>query len=229
VETVEKTKNGVKVTVSNDGEETEINAEQALVAIGFRPNSSELGLEEIGVKLDEKGNIIVDDTMSTNVSGVWAIGDVTGKLLLAHVASTQGILCADAITGKNTRPINYTMVPSATFCHPQVASFGMTEEEAQEAGYEVKVGKFLFRPNGKALGLAEPDGFVKIITDAKYGEILGASLIGPEVSELLPELTLAQKMEMTAEEIATNIHTHPTLSEVLMEAAEAAIGKPIHM
>ncbi len=229
VDSVEKTKKGVKVTITSDDGQKTIEAEQALVAIGFRPNTAGLGFEDAGVDLDEKGNVIINEKMATNVSGIWAVGDVTGKLLLAHVASTQGILCADAIAGEEIRPINYKMVPSATYCHPQVASFGMTEDEAKEAGYEVKVGKFLFRPNGKALGLAEPDGFVKLVVDAKYGEILGASLIGPEVSELLPELTLAQKMEMTAEEIATNIHAHPTLSEVLMEAAEAVIGKPIHM
>ena len=229
VESVEKTEAGVKVTVSSDESQTVIEAEQALVAIGFRPNTSGLGLEEIGVKLDQKGNVIVDESMATNVPGIWAVGDVTGKLLLAHVASTQAILCADAIAGKETHPINYKMVPSATYCHPQVASFGMTEEEAKDAGFDVKVGKFPFRPNGKALGLAEVEGFAKIIVDAKYGEILGASLIGPEVSELLPELTLAQKMELTAEEIAHNIHAHPTLSEVLMEASEAIIGSPIHM
>jgi dihydrolipoamide dehydrogenase len=229
VESVEKTGSGVKVTVSTSDGQTVIEAEQALVAIGFRPNSAGLGLEETGVRLDEKGNVIVDETMATSVPGIWAVGDVTGKLLLAHVASKQAILCADAIAGKEIHPIDYKMVPSATYCHPQVASFGMTEDEARESGYEVKVGKFLFRPNGKALGMAEPDGFAKIVVDAKYGEILGASLIGPEVSELLPELTLAQKMEMTAEEIANNIHAHPTLSEVLMEAAEAVIGTPIHM
>ena len=229
VESVEKTENGVKVTVSNEDNQIVIEAEQALVAIGFRPNTAGLGLEKVGVSVDKKGNIIIDEKMATNVPGIWAVGDVTGKLLLAHVASSQGIVCADAIAGKETHPINYKMVPSATYCHPQVASFGMNEEEAKEAGYEVKVGKFPFRPNGKALGLGEVDGFAKIIVDAKYGEILGASMIGPEVSELLPELTLAQKMELTAQEIAHNIHAHPTLSEVLMEAAEAVIGTPIHM
>jgi len=229
VESVEKTESGVKVTVSGSEGQTVIEAEQALVAIGFRPNTAGLGLEEAGVKLDDRGNVVVDEAMATSVSGIWAVGDVTGKLLLAHVASKQGIICADAIAGKEIHPINYKMVPSATYCHPQVASFGLTEDEAREAGFEIKVGKFLFRPNGKALGMAEPDGFAKIVVDAKYGEILGASLIGPEVSELLPELTLAQKMELTAEEIAQNIHAHPTLSEVLMEAAEAVIGTPIHM
>lgn len=228
VEGIETNEKGVSVKLSSNGEERTLEAEQALVAIGFRPNSSNLGLEDIGAEVDEKGFIKVDDRMSTNISGIWAIGDVTGKLLLAHVASTQGILCADAIAGKETNVINYKMVPKATYCQPQVASFGMTEAEAQKAGYEVKVGRFPFQANGKALGLAEGKGFVKLITDAKYGEILGAHMIGPEVSELLPELTLAQRMEMTAEEIAQNIHAHPTLSEVLMEAAEAVNGSAIH-
>jgi len=229
VETIETNAKGVSVRISGNGEEKTIEAEQVLVAIGFRPNSSGIGLEDIGVSLNEHKFINVDDRLATNIPGIWAVGDVTGKLLLAHVASTQGILCADAIAGKETHPINYQMVPSATYCQPQVASFGMSEAEAKEAGYEIKVGKFPFQANGKALGLAEGSGFVKLVADAKYGELLGAHLIGPEVSELLPELTLAQRMEMTVEEIAHNIHTHPTLSEALMEAAEAVNGNAIHM
>ena len=229
VESVESSDSGVKVTVSSSDGTRVLEAEQALSAIGFRSNTAGLGLAETGVKLDARSNVEVDDQMATNVPGVWAIGDVTGKLLLAHVASTQGILCADAMAGKETAPINYQMVPSATYCQPQVASFGMTEKQAQKAGYEVKVGRFPFSANGKALGLGEITGFAKIITDAKYGEILGAHMVGPEVSELLPELTLAQRMEMTAREIASNIHTHPTLSEVLMEAAEGAEGQSIHI
>ncbi len=229
VETIETNANGVSVKISSNGKEKIIKAEQVLVAIGFRPNSSGIGLEDVGISWNENKFINIDDRQATNVPGIWAIGDVTGKLLLAHVASTQGILCADAIANKETHPINYQMVPRATFCQPQVASFGMTETEAKKAGYEIKIGKFPFQANGKALGLAEGNGFVKLITDAKYGELLGAHLIGPEVSELLPELTLAQRMEMTAEEIAHNIHTHPTLSEVLMEAAESVSGSAIHM
>ena len=229
VETIETNANCVSVKISSNGKEKIIKAEQVLVAIGFRPNSSGIGLEDVGISWNENKFINIDDRQATNVPGIWAIGDVTGKLLLAHVASTQGILCADAIANKETHPINYQMVPRATFCQPQVASFGMTEAEAKEAGYEIKIGKFPFQANGKALGLAEGNGFIKLITDAKYGELLGAHLIGPEVSELLPELTLAQRMEMTAEEIAHNIHTHPTLSEVLMEAAESVSGSAIHM
>jgi len=225
VESVETTSSGVKVKVSSADGEKVLEAEQALAAIGFRANSADLGLEQVGVKLDEKGNVQVDDRMSTNIKGIWAIGDVTGKLLLAHVASKQGVICADAMAGRETENINYKMTPSATYCQPQVAWFGMTEKEAKDAGYEVKVGKFPFSANGKALGLSEHTGFAKIISDAQYGEILGAHMVGPEVSELLPELTLAQRMEMTAREIAGNIHAHPTLSEVLMEAAEGIEGQ----
>jgi dihydrolipoamide dehydrogenase len=229
VESVETTTDGVLVKVSGESGEKTLAAEQALVAIGFRPNSSGLGLEEAGVSLDGKGNIQINERQETNIPGIWAIGDVTGKLLLAHVASTQGILCADALAGKDTTPINYQNIPHATYCQPQVASFGMSEAAAKKAGLEIKIGHFPFQANGKALGLGELVGFIKIISDAQYGEILGAHLIGPEVSELLPELTLAQKMELTAEEIAHNIHAHPTLSEVILEAAEAIEGQSIHI
>ncbi|HZU87091.1 MAG TPA: dihydrolipoyl dehydrogenase [Anaerolineaceae bacterium] len=220
---------GAKVVVSTpDGEKT-LEAEQALLAIGFKPNSAGLGLEEVGVKLGPRGHVEVDERMATNVPGIWAIGDLTGKLLLAHVASTMGIIAAENIAGVETTTIDYVMVPRATYCQPQIASFGLTEAQAKEAGHEIKVGRFNFQANGKALGLGEGSGFAKIITDAKYGELLGAHLIGPEVSELLPELTLAQRMELTTAEIARNIHAHPTLSEVLMEAAENAEGHSIHM
>ncbi|NPV41026.1 MAG: dihydrolipoyl dehydrogenase [Anaerolineae bacterium] len=229
VEAVEKSKDGVIVKVSGDGGQKSIEAEQALVAIGFRPNSAGLGLEEAGVKLDGKGFIQVDEKLATNVPGIWAIGDVTGKLLLAHLASAQGILCADALAGRQVNPINYQNVPHATYCQPQVASFGLSEAQAKASGKEIKVGRFPFQANGKALGLGETTGFIKIISDAKYGEILGAHIIGPEASELLPELTLAQQMELTAEEIARNIHAHPTLSEVVMEAAEAVEGQSINI
>jgi len=229
VESIERTTGGIQVHVSGTNGQKILQAEQALVAIGFRPNSDGLGLKELGVTLDEKGNIQTDDRMATNITGVWAIGDVTGKMLLAHVASAQGILCADAIAGRKTSPINYQNIPRATYCQPQVASFGLSEEQAKQSGIDIKVGRFPFQANGKALGLAEGGGFVKIIADAKYGEILGAHMIGPEVSELLPELTLAQQMEMTAEEIAKNIHAHPTLSEAIMEAAESVEGKSIQI
>ncbi len=226
---VEKNDHGVVVKVSGpDGEKT-LEADQALVAIGFKPNSANLGLESAGVELTERGFVKVDERMATNVPGIWAIGDVTGKLLLAHVASAQAMVCAESIAGVETVTLDYTMMPRATFCQPQVASFGLTEAQAREKGFEVKVGRFNFQANGKALGLGDYAGFVKVIVDARYGEILGAHLIGPEVSELLPELTLAQRMELTPAEIGRNVHTHPTLSEVLMEAAHDAMGHPIHM
>lgn len=228
---VETTDAGVRVRVSpGEGKEEKVlEAEQAMIAIGFRPNTKDLGLEGVGVKLDQRGFIQIDERMATSVPGIYAIGDVTGQLLLAHVASAQGIVAAENIAGAETITLNYKMMPRATYSHPQVASFGYTEAEAKEKGYEVKIGRFPFQPNGKALGLGDYAGFVKIITDAKYGEILGAHLVGPDVSELLPELTLAQRMEMTTAEIARNVHAHPTLSEVLMEAAEAAEGHAIHI
>ncbi len=229
VQKVETTDSGVKVTVSAGADEQVLEAEQVLVAIGFKPNSAELGLNEVGVELSERGFIKIDARMATNVPGIWAIGDVTGQLLLAHVASAQGVVCAEHIAGVETVELNYTMMPRATYCHPQVASFGYTEAQAKEKGYDVKIGRFPFQPNGKALGLGDYQGFVKIITDTKYDEILGAHMIGPDVSELLPELTLAQRMEMTTAEIARNVHAHPTLSEAVMEAAEAAEGHAIHI
>ncbi|BAJ62039.1 MULTISPECIES: dihydrolipoyl dehydrogenase [Anaerolinea] len=229
VQSVETTESGVRVVVSGESGEKTLEAEQALLAIGFKPNSRDLGLEEVGVKVNERGFIEVDERMATSVPGIWAIGDVTGKLLLAHVASAQGIACAEAIASLPVQPIDYRMIPRATYCQPQVASFGLTEAQAKEAGYSVKVGRFPFQPNGKALGLGDYTGFVKIIVDEKHGEILGAHMIGPEVTELLPELTLAQRSELTIEEVARNIHAHPTLSEVIMEAAEAALGHAIHI
>jgi dihydrolipoamide dehydrogenase len=229
VEAVEASKKGVKVKLSAEGKETTLEAEQALVAIGFRPNSAGLGLEEVGVMLGERGFIEIDGKMQTNVPGIWAIGDVTGKLMLAHVGSAMGIVCAENIAGVETVTLDYEMMPRATYCQPQVASFGLTEAQAKERGYNVKIGRFPFQPNGKALGLGDYQGWVKIVVDEKYGEILGAHMIGPEVTELLPELTLARMMELTPHEIARNVHAHPTLSEVLMEAAHAATGQAIHM
>lgn len=229
VQSVETTDQGVRVKVSDGSIEKVLEAEQALVAIGFKPNTQDLGLEAAGVELNERGFIKIDERMATNVPGIWAIGDVTGQLLLAHVASAMGIVAAENIAGVPTVKLDYRMMPRATYCQPQVASFGLTEAQAREQGYEVKIGRFPFQPNGKALGLGDYAGFVKIVTDAKYGEILGAHMIGPEVTELLPELTLAQSMELTIEEIARNVHAHPTLSEVIMEAAHAAAGHAIHI
>jgi dihydrolipoamide dehydrogenase len=229
VESVEATSTGVKVKVSAEGKETVLEADQALVAIGFRPNSKGLGLEEVGVKISDRGFVEVNEKMQTNVPGIWAIGDVTGKLMLAHVGSAMGIICAENIAGAETITLDYEMMPRATYCQPQIASFGITEAQAKERGLTVKIGRFPFQANGKALGMGDYGGFVKIVVDEKYGELLGASMIGPEVTELLPELTLARMMELTPHEIARNVHAHPTLSEAIMEAAHGAEGNAIHI
>jgi dihydrolipoamide dehydrogenase len=229
VQDIEITDDRVGVTVATeDDEEDVLEAERALIAIGVRPNSENLGLEDAGVDT-ERGNIVVDDHMRTNVSGVYAIGDVTGKMALAHVASAQGIIAVETIAGEETRSLDYDAVPRCTYCQPQVASFGITEAQAIEKGHEVEVGRFPFRPNGKALALGDRDGFVKIVADAATGEILGAHLVGPEVTELLPELVLARTWELTPEEIARSVHAHPTLSEALREAAHGVFGEPIHI
>ena len=228
VESVQATATGVQVKVSAEGKETVLEADQALVAIGFRPNSKGLGLEEVGVKISERGFVEINEKMQTNVPGIWAIGDLTGKLMLAHVGSAMGIICAENIAGAETVTLDYEMMPRATYCMPQIASFGITEAQAKERGLAVKTGRFPFQANGKALGMGDYGGFVKIVVDEKYGEILGASMIGPEVTELLPELTLAHMMELTPHEIARNVHAHPTLSEAIMEAAHGATGNPIH-
>ncbi|MEL7637782.1 MAG: dihydrolipoyl dehydrogenase [Anaerolineaceae bacterium] len=229
VKSITKTETGTSVLLEGDKGEETIESEITLVAIGFKPNSQGIGLEEAGVELDKRGFVQIDDRMATNVPGIWAIGDLTGKLLLAHAASAMGQICAENIAGQEQRKLDYRMIPRAVFSDPQVASFGYTEEQAKEAGFDVKVGRFNFIANGKALGLAQGTGFAKIITDAKYGELLGATLVGPEVSELLPELVLAQANELTVEEIAHSVHIHPTLSEAIMEAAEVALGRPIHI
>lgn len=229
VEAVETTKTGVKVTVSAEGATKTLEGEQALVAIGFRPNSKGLGIEEAGVKIDERGFVEIDEKMATNVPGIWAIGDLTGKLMLAHVGSAMGMVCAENIANHETVTLDYEMMPRATYCSPQVASFGITEAQAKERGLNIKIGRFPFLANGKALGLGDYAGWVKLVVDEKFGEILGATMVGPEVTELLPELTLAHMMELTPAEIARNVHAHPTLSETLMEAAHAAEGNPIHI
>lgn len=229
VESLEVKKGKVEVTVSSEDGEKTLEGDQTLIAIGFTPNSHNFGLEDLGVELDDRDFVKIDERMATNVPGIWAIGDVTGKMMLAHVGSAMGIIAAENIAGVETITLNYEMMPRVTFCQPQVASFGMTEEQAAERGFEVKVGRFPFQANGKALGLGEPVGWCKLITDAKYGEILGAHLIGPEVTELLPELTISQMMELTPAEISRNVHAHPTLTEVLMEAAHDAEGHSINI
>lgn len=229
VKTVETTNTGVRVTVENAEGTLVLEAEQALMATGFKPNTNGLGLEEIGVELTERKFIKIDDAFATNIPSIRAVGDVTGKFMLAHVASRQGVLCAEAIAGKPIEEMNYVMVPRATFCQPQAASFGYTEAQAVELGKPIKVGKFPFLANGKALGLGDYAGFAKIIIDEESKKLLGAHLVGPEVSELLPELTLAQANGLSIEVIANNIHAHPTLNEALMEAAESALGQAIHL
>jgi len=229
VEKIDSSKAGVQVRIAGEAGTQMVEAEQALVAIGFKPNSGGLGLEAAGVKLDERGAIEIDERMATSVPGIWAIGDVTAKLMLAHVASAMGIICAENIAGAETTTLEYHNLPRAIYSQPQVASFGLTEAQARAQGLEYTLGRFNFQANGKALGMGDYAGWVKILREARYGEILGAHLIGPEVTELLPELTLAQQMELTPAEIARNVHAHPTLSEVLMEAAHAAEGHSIHM
>jgi dihydrolipoamide dehydrogenase len=225
---------GVTVTVRNlkSNEEQILQADRVLMAIGVQPNTEQLGLAAAGVQLDSRGFVEINEVMRTNIPHIYAIGDCAGKLALAHVASAMALVAAESIAGVPTQPIpadRYLFMPRATYCDPQVASLGYTEAQAKAKGYEVKVGKFPFLPNGKAQALGARTGFVKLITDARYGEILGAHLVGPQVTELLPELSLAQMMEITPSEIARNVHAHPTLSEVLMEAAHAVEGHPIHL
>jgi dihydrolipoamide dehydrogenase len=219
----------VTVTVSKDGKTSELEADKVMQSIGFVPNVVGIGLDKAGVKLSERKAIEIDDYMHTSVPHIYAIGDVTMKLQLAHVAEAQGVVAAETIAGAPTVTLgDYRMMPRATFCQPQVASFGLTEQQARDEGYDVKVAKFPFTANGKAHGLGEPGGFVKIIADAKYGELLGGHLIGHDVSELLPELTLAQKWDLTVNELTRNVHTHPTLSEALQECFHGLAGHMIN-
>ncbi|MPM48270.1 Dihydrolipoyl dehydrogenase [bioreactor metagenome] len=231
VKNVEDTGAGVRITVepSAGGEQQVLEADKMLSAFGFAPRTQGYGLENTGVALTQRGAIEIDDYMRTNVPGVYAIGDVTAKLMLAHTAEAMGVVAAETIAGAETMPINYDMIPHATYCQPQIAAFGYTEEKAKELGYNVKVAKFPFSANAKANGLNEGVGFVKIVADATYGEILGAHMIGPEVTELLPELVLAQTWDLTAEEIGRTVHAHPTLSEAIKEAAEGIGGHMINL
>jgi dihydrolipoamide dehydrogenase len=226
------TDDGVAVQIrhAGSGEEQVLTAEMVLVAIGIRPNSTHLGLDSVGIKVDERGFVPVDGLMRTGASGIYAIGDLTGKLPLAHVASAQGVVAAEHIAGHSPQPIeDYAFMPRCTYCHPQVASLGLTEVQAKDRGHDINVSRFPFQANGKALALADREGFVKIIADAASGELLGVHMIGPEVTELLPELALARALEATAEEIARTVHAHPTLSEAIMEAAHGVEGRPIHI
>ena len=187
-----------------------------------------LGLKEAGVALDERGRVVIDDHFATTVKGVYAIGDVTGKLMLAHVAEAMGIVAAETLAGAETMPVEYDFVPRATYCQPQIGSFGYSEAQAKEKGYDVKTATFPFSANGKAQGLGEAIGFVKVIADAEHNEIIGAAMIGPDVTEQLPVLTLAQKWDLTADEVARNVFAHPTLSEAVKEAVHGITGHMIN-
>jgi len=229
VESISDSDSAVTVTVSKDGRSEELKAEKVLQAIGFAPNVEGYGLDKAGVKLTERKAIGISDYMRTNVPHIYAIGDVTGLLQLAHVAEAQGVVAAETIAGAETLALgDYRMFPRATFCQPQVASFGLTEQQARAEGYDVLVAKFPFTANAKAHGVGDPSGFVKLIADAKHKELLGGHLIGHDVSELLPELTLAQKWDLTANELARNVHTHPTMSEALQECFHGLIGHMIN-
>ena len=229
VDAVAETATGVQVTVSRAGTTQVIEADKLLQAIGFAPNVTGYGLENTGVALTARGAVDVDGRGRTNVPGIYAIGDVTAKLMLAHAAESMGVIAAETIAGAETMELDFVMIPRATFCQPQVASFGWTEEQARERGFDVRVAKFPFTANGKSNGLGDTVGFVKILNDARYGELLGAHLIGPEVTELLPELTLAQQWDLTVHEVARNVHAHPTLSEAVKEAVHGLAGHMINM
>ena len=229
VEGVRPSQNDVTLTVRTaDGGIREVTGEVALMAIGVQANVENLGLENAGVTL-EKGNVGVDVDYRTNVAGLYAIGDVIGPPWLAHVASAEGIHCVDAIAGRNPAPLDYSSVPGCTYCQPQIASVGLTEEKARAAGHELRIGRFPFRPLGKAVAIGESEGIVKLIFDAKYGELLGAHIMGSEATELIAELVVAKTLETTGEGLFRTIHAHPTLSEAVMEAAAAAYGEAINI
>ncbi len=219
----------VTVVVSKDGKTEELKAAKVLQAIGFAPNVEGYGLDKAGVALNEHKGVGINEYMRTSVPHIYAIGDVTAYLMLAHVAEAMGVVAAETIAGAETLALgDCRMLPRATFCQPQVASFGLTEQQARDEGYDVKVVKFPFTANGKAHGLGDPSGFVKLVADATHGELLGGHLIGHDVSELLPELTLAQKWDLTASELARNVHTHPTMSEALQECFHGLTGHMIN-
>ncbi len=218
-----------RTTQQGETQPQTLEVERVLLAAGFQPNSGDLGLEVLGVTINQRGFIGIDDRMQTNVPGIYAIGDVTGKVPLAHVASAQGEVAAEAIAGHPEITLDYNAMPRCTYSNPQVASMGLTEAQAREGGREVRVGKFPFRPNGKAQALNELDGQIKIIADAASGEILGVQMIGADVTELIGEFSLARSLESTPFELARSVHPHPTLSEVIAEAALNVEGHAIHM
>ena len=219
---------GVKVTVEKDGAQQMLDCDQVLVAIGIQPNVEDIGLETVGIATDRTG-IVVDEKMATNVAGIYAIGDVNGKMPLAHVASAQAAIAVETIAGLETQSLDYVYMPRATYCMPQIASFGLTEAEARAQGKDINVGVFNVQANGKALAMGEGSGLIKLVVDAKYGELLGGHMIGPEVTELLGELSMTRILEGTVLELGWAVHPHPSLSEVLKEAALGAQGRTIHM
>jgi dihydrolipoamide dehydrogenase len=227
---VEKVQVGdaVTVTVSDESGKKDLTAEVALVAVGVQANSENLGLETVGVKT-EKGFVVVDEFGKTNIPGIYAIGDLAGAPLLAHVASHEGITAVESIAGIAKHGNDKTKVPGCTYCQPQVASVGLTEDAAIAKGYKVKVGRFPFRPLGKAVAIGESEGMVKLVFDEKYGELLGAHIVGSEATEMIAELGVAMALETTWEELHTTMHAHPTLSEAVMEAAGQAFDQAIHI
>lgn len=230
VEGVDTSGKTCKVTTKNrkTGKVEEINCDVVLSAVGVSPNTENIGLEALGIKTD-RGLISVNDFYQTNVPGIYAIGDIVQGAALAHVATAEGIICSEKIAGHNPEPIDYNNIPSCTYCIPEVASVGYTEEAAKEKGYKVKVGKFPFSASGKASAAGAKEGFVKVIFDEKYGEFLGAHMVGYNVTEMIAEVVAARKLETTAHEIIKSIHPHPTMSEAVMEAAAAAYGEVIHL
>ena len=219
---------GCVVTVKTPTGEIKIETDIVLSAVGVATNLENLGLEEVGVKTD-KGKVVVDAFYKTNISGVYAIGDITSGPALAHVASAEGIICVEKIAGHTPQPLDYNNIPGCTYCSPEIASVGYTEEAAKKAGYEIKVGKFPFSASGKAKAAGASDGFVKLIFDAKYGEVLGAHMIGANVTEMIAEIVTARRLEITGHEIIKTVHPHPTMSEAIMEAAAVAYGEVIHL
>lgn len=228
VTAVEKVGDLNKVTVKNAKGEQTLEASIVLSAVGITPNIENIGLEEVGVKT-ERGQVVVDEFYKTNIDGVYAIGDIVKGQALAHVASAEGITCVEKIAGMNVEAIDYNNIPGCTYATPEIASVGYTEKAAKEAGYEIKVGKFPFSASGKASAAGTKDGFVKIIYDAKYGELLGAHMIGANVTEMIAEIVVARKLETTGHEVLKAIHPHPTMSEAVMEATADAYGEVIHL
>ncbi|MBN10049.1 MAG: dihydrolipoyl dehydrogenase [Flavobacteriaceae bacterium] len=219
---------GVKATVKTDKGEEVLSADIVLSAVGIKTNIENIGLEEIGIATD-RDKIIVNDFYQTNLPGYYAIGDVTSGQALAHVASAEGILCVEKIAGQHVEPIDYNNIPGCTYCFPEIASVGYTEEQAKEKGYEIKVGKFPFTASGKAQAGGHTDGFVKVIFDAKYGEWLGCHMIGAGVTDMIAEAVVGRKLETTGHEILKAVHPHPTMSEAVMEAVAAAYDEVIHI